>query len=137
MVNASLVLDALRQCAARGIPFAVVMTSGFSEAGEEGQRLEREIAELCEATGLHVYGPNCPGFVNVRDRLGMTFSPAFKDDLNTGSIGLATQGADSAATCCKACPTARAWACGFPPATRSTWRFLTSLPTWRTIRKPA
>lgn len=92
MINASLVLDALRQCAARGIPFAVVMTSGFSEAGEEGQRLEREIAELCEATGLHVYGPNCPGFVNVRDRLGMTFSPAFKDDLNTGSIGLATQG---------------------------------------------
>ena len=92
MINASLVLDALRQCAARGIPFAVVMTSGFSEAGEEGQRLEREIAQLCESTGLHVYGPNCPGFVNVRDRLGMTFSPAFKDDLNTGSIGLATQG---------------------------------------------
>lgn len=92
MINASLVLDALRQCAARGIPFAVVMTSGFSEAGEEGQRLEREIAELCQATGLHVYGPNCPGFVNVRDRLGMTFSPAFKDDLNTGTIGLATQG---------------------------------------------
>ncbi|WP_454673875.1 acetate--CoA ligase family protein [Achromobacter pestifer] len=92
MINASLVLDALRQCVARGIPFAVVMTSGFSEAGEEGQRLEREIAELCQATGLHVYGPNCPGFVNVRDRLGMTFSPAFKDDLNTGSIGLATQG---------------------------------------------
>ncbi|WP_454693827.1 acetate--CoA ligase family protein [Achromobacter aegrifaciens] len=92
MINASLVLDSLRQCAARGIPFAVVMTSGFSEAGEEGQRLEREIAQLCEATGLHVYGPNCPGFVNVRDRLGMTFSPAFKDDLNSGSIGLATQG---------------------------------------------
>lgn len=92
MINASLVLDCLRQCAARGIPFAVVMTSGFSEAGEEGQRLEREIARLCETTGLHVYGPNCPGFVNVRDRLGMTFSPAFKDDLNSGSIGLATQG---------------------------------------------
>lgn len=92
MINASLVLDSLRQCAARGIPFAVVMTSGFSEAGEEGQRLEREIAQLCEDTGLHVYGPNCPGFVNVRDRLGMTFSPAFKDDLNSGSIGLATQG---------------------------------------------
>lgn len=92
MINASLVLDVLKQCVARNIPFAVVMTSGFSEAGEEGQRLEREIANLCRATGLHVYGPNCPGFVNVRDRLGMTFSPAFKDDLNAGAIGLATQG---------------------------------------------
>jgi len=92
MVNAVHVLDVLKQCAARHIPFAIVMTSGFSEAGETGQVLELEIAELCRATGLRVYGPNCPGFVNVRDRIGMTFSPAFKDDLNSGSIGLATQG---------------------------------------------
>lgn len=92
MVKASLVLDTLKQCVERGIPFAIVMTSGFSEAGEDGRRLEGEIARLCHATGLRVYGPNCPGFVNVRDRLGMTFSPAFKDDLNSGSIGLATQG---------------------------------------------
>ena len=91
MVNAARVLDTLKQCVRRGIPYAVVMTSGFSEAGEN-RRLEREIAELCRDTGLHVYGPNCPGFVNVRDRIGMTFSPAFKDDLNSGGIGLATQG---------------------------------------------
>ncbi|MFC7516748.1 acetate--CoA ligase family protein [Herbaspirillum sp. GCM10030257] len=92
VVNASLVLDNLKQCVERSIPFAIVMTSGFSEVGEEGRRLEGEIAALCRTTGLHVYGPNCPGFVNVRDRLGMNFSPAFKDDLNSGSIGLATQG---------------------------------------------
>lgn len=92
MINATLVLDTLKQCVARNIPFAIVMTSGFSEIGEEGLRMEREIADLCDATGLRVYGPNCPGFVNIRDRLGMTFSPAFKDDLNSGSIGLATQG---------------------------------------------
>lgn len=92
IVNSSLVLDALEQCVERNIPFAIVMTSGFSEVGEEGKRLEHEIAELCRRSGLHVYGPNCPGFVNIRDRLGMTFSPAYKDDLNSGAIGLATQG---------------------------------------------
>ncbi|MGR4871437.1 acetate--CoA ligase family protein [Variovorax sp. LARHSF232] len=92
IVNASAVLETLRQCAARGIPFAVVMTSGFAEVGGEGSELEAQIATLCRSTGLHVYGPNCPGFVNIRDRLGCTFSPAFKDDLNAGSIGLATQG---------------------------------------------
>jgi len=92
IVNASQVLESLRQCVERGIPFAIVMTSGFAEAGEEGQALERSIEELCSRTGLHVYGPNCPGFVNLRDRLGMTFSPAYKDDLNSGGIGLATQG---------------------------------------------
>ncbi len=92
IVNASLVLDTLRQCAAREIPFAIVMTSGFAEAGDDGKALEAEIRALCQTTSLRVYGPNCPGFVNVRDRLGMTFSPAFKDDLNAGSIGVATQG---------------------------------------------
>src|SRR5690606_25131124 len=66
--------------------------SGFSEASDEGKQMEQEIAQLCERTGLHVYGTNCPGFVNVRDRLGMTFSPAFKEDLHRGRIGLATQG---------------------------------------------
>jgi len=92
IVNAGRVLDALRQCVERKIPYAIVMSSGFSEAGEAGQELERAIARLCQDTGLHVYGPNCPGFVNVRDRIGMTFSPAFQHDLNGGGIGLATQG---------------------------------------------
>ncbi len=92
IVNATRVIETLHQCVERGIPYAIVMSSGFSEAGENGRKLEQAIADLCQETGLHVYGPNCPGFVNVRDRIGMTFSPAFKDDLNDGSIGLATQG---------------------------------------------
>ena len=92
IVNAKLVLGVLHECVLRGVPFAIVMTSGFSETGESGSKMELEIAQLCESTGLRVYGPNCPGFVNVRDRIGMTFSPAFKDDLHGGRIGLATQG---------------------------------------------
>lgn len=92
IVNASRVPDVLRQCAARGIPFAIVMTSGFSEAGEDGRVLEAQLRAISQETGLRVYGPNCPGLVNVRDRIGMTFSPAFRHDLNGGRIGLATQG---------------------------------------------
>lgn len=92
MVNAAQVLPALEQCAAKAIAFAIVMSSGFAETGDEGRRLEQAIAALTERTGLRVYGPNCPGLVNLRLRLGMTFSPAFKDDLNSGSIGLVTQG---------------------------------------------
>ena len=92
MVNASHVVSTLRQCANIGIGFAVVMSSGFGETGEHGKALEDEIAGLCRQTGLRVYGPNCPGFVNVTEQLGFTFSPAFKDDLNAGSVGVATQG---------------------------------------------
>ena len=92
IVSAVHVLPALEQCAAKGIAFAIVMSAGFAETGDEGRHMEQAIAALCERTGLRVYGPNCPGLVNLRLRLGMTFSPAFKDDLNSGSIGLATQG---------------------------------------------
>lgn len=96
MVRVSLVLDVLRDCAARKIPFAIVMSSGFAEAGPEGQAIEAEIAALCAATGMRVYGPNCPGLTNLRDRVGMTFSPAFKADISAsahaGTIGIVTQG---------------------------------------------
>lgn len=92
MVHAALVLPVLQQCAAKRIAFAVVMSSGFAEVGGEGALMEAQITALCASTGLRVYGPNCPGFVNVRERIGMTFSPSFKDDLNEGPIGLATQG---------------------------------------------
>lgn len=92
IVNATHVLETLKQCVERKIPFAIIMTSGFAEAGEEGKALEVQVQKLCQETGLRVYGPNCPGFVNVRDRIGITFSPSYKDDLNSGRIGFATQG---------------------------------------------
>lgn len=95
MVRGSRVLEALEGCAARRIPFAVVMASGFGEAGAEGKAVEDQIRALCARTGLRVYGPNCPGITNLRDRIGMTFSPAFRTDINPGTIGIVTQGGGS------------------------------------------
>ena len=89
---ADLVPDVVRDCAAKGIPFAVVLSSGFSEAGEEGQIIERELRRVVDETGIRLYGPNCPGISNIKERIGLNFSPAFAADLNAGAIGLATQG---------------------------------------------
>lgn len=83
---------ALRQAAARGVPFAIVYTSGFGEAGPEGQQLEAEMRSIVAGSSLRVYGPNCPGLCNINERLGFTFSPSFPHDLRRGPIGLATQG---------------------------------------------
>lgn len=82
----------LRQSAAREVPFAVVFTSGFGEAGAEGQALEAEMRAIAAGSGLRIYGPNCPGLCNINRQLGITFSPSFKHDLRRGPIGLATQG---------------------------------------------
>lgn len=83
---------ALRQAAARGVPFAIVYTSGFGEAGPAGKALEDEMRGIVAASTLRVYGPNCPGLCNINERLGFTFSPSFQHDLRRGPIGLATQG---------------------------------------------
>ncbi len=86
------VLPALQECAARGVRFAIVFTSGFGETGEEGKALEAQMREIVAQSGMRIYGPNCPGLTNVNRRLGLTFSPAFKLDLLAGPIGIATQG---------------------------------------------
>lgn len=91
-VPAAGVMDALRDCATLGVKFCVILTSGFGETGEAGHAVEAEMAALAEASGMRLYGPNCPGITNINKRLGFTFSPAFKDDLRPGPIGLATQG---------------------------------------------
>ena len=86
------VVEAVRQAGARGVPFAVILTSGFSEADEAGRAMEAELVAIGKATGIRIYGPNCPGLVNINARVGMTFSPAYRNDLRAGPIGLATQG---------------------------------------------
>ncbi|WP_255503362.1 acetate--CoA ligase family protein [Cupriavidus sp. UME77] len=92
VVPASGVLAVAEECASRGVLFAIVLTSGFGEAGDEGERAQVRLKEIAEAGGMRIYGPNCPGLTNVNHRLGLTFSPSFPHDLVKGPIGLATQG---------------------------------------------
>lgn len=91
-VPANLVLEALASSAARGVRFAIVLTSGFGEAGDEGREAEAQMLVIAQRSGMRIFGPNCPGLNNINARLGMSFSPAFRHDLNPGPIGLATQG---------------------------------------------
>ncbi len=86
------VLEAVGHCAARRVRFALVLSAGFGEEGEHGRAIEAQMREIARAAGMRLYGPNCPGIVNVKERLGLTFSPAFPDDLRPGPIAVATQG---------------------------------------------
>ena len=92
VVPAKFVCDAVAQAGKLGCKFAVILTSGFSEADEWGQEEERKLVSISNSTGIRIYGPNCPGLVNVNLPLGMTFSPVFRYDDSPGPIGIATQG---------------------------------------------
>lgn len=92
VIPAQSTVRVLQECAEKGVKFAVVLSSGFSEAGEEGLLLEAQIKQIAARSGMRIYGPNCPGACNISARLGMTFSPSFPHDLRPGPLGIATQG---------------------------------------------
>jgi acetyltransferase len=64
VIPAKIVTSTLEQCAAAGVKAAIVITGGFAEAGEDGQRLQDEMAQVIRRTGIRVIGPNCQGVNN-------------------------------------------------------------------------
>jgi len=55
----------LEECGRKGVRAAVVVSDGFSERGEAGKRLQREIVEIAGRYGMRLMGPNTVGVVNA------------------------------------------------------------------------
>lgn len=86
------ILEALKQCAAKGVKAAVVFTSGFAETGAEGSALQTEISGLARESGMRVLGPNCLGLVDFRNAVMASFSDTMEMDIGkNGSLGFITQ----------------------------------------------
>jgi len=73
VVPAGAVADVLRQCARVGTRQAIVISSGFKEAGEAGRRLEEQIARIARDAGIRMIGPNCLGIMSPADKLNASF----------------------------------------------------------------
>ena len=78
----------LEECLAKGIQAAIVVSAGFSETGEEGKKLELELAKV-RAKGIRVMGPNCFGVYCPRSGLTLLVGPNFPRE--SGPIGLVAQ----------------------------------------------
>lgn len=86
------VLPAVRQAAKLGVGAMIIYTSGFAEVGVEGGAAEREIRDICEATGLVVCGPNCQGIANLFNGLAVNFSTALSEGQpDPGPVGIVSQ----------------------------------------------
>ncbi|MBU6266610.1 MAG: acetate--CoA ligase family protein [Sphingomonadales bacterium] len=96
MVRADLVAETLTDAAAAGIRNAVVLSSGFAEAGEAGAALQRELVAKCRELGVRMLGPNSLGFANLSERLVATSIPA-RQPLCVGSVGVVSQSGSIAA----------------------------------------
>jgi acetyltransferase len=70
---AKTVPEIVNECGQSGVDGAVIISAGFREVGEEGERLEDEINLFQEKHGLRILGPNCLGFVRPHAGLNATF----------------------------------------------------------------
>jgi acetate---CoA ligase (ADP-forming) len=61
-VNRYLTIDIIRDLAARGAGGAICYATGFTEAGEEGSELEKQLLEV--SGDMPLVGPNCYGLIN-------------------------------------------------------------------------
>jgi len=63
-------VEVIAEANAAGVAAAVVVSSGFAEVGEEGQRLQERLVEA--AGEMWILGPNCLGMASVPARLNLS-----------------------------------------------------------------
>lgn len=84
---AAMVPEALEECLRHGIRGAVVISAGFAEANQEGEKLQQELARLAKAAGVPLVGPNCMGLWSSLVNLNL----AFEEAPNPGAIAFISQ----------------------------------------------
>jgi acyl-CoA synthetase (NDP forming) len=80
VVPAAHVISTIEQCGAKGIPAAVIISSGFGEEkSEEAAQRDAQLRALAVKLDMAICGPNSEGLVNPLRPLVATFSPVFHD----------------------------------------------------------
>jgi acetyltransferase len=82
------VAEMVEQCGKSGIKNLVIVTAGFSEAGQSGAALERKTLEIARRHGVRVLGPNCLGIIRPELGLNATFA---RVSAKVGHLALVSQ----------------------------------------------
>ena len=64
IIPARFVPQAVQECGEAGVKGAVIITGGFSEAGDEGEALQNQVVDTAQKYGVRIIGPNCQGVNN-------------------------------------------------------------------------
>ena len=90
-VPAAVVPAVIEQAGAKGIAFALVLSSGFADAGEDGRARQADLLACAERAGVRVVGPNCVGFISTHHRNYAGFGAFFDYEFTPGPVGFVTQ----------------------------------------------
>jgi acyl-CoA synthetase (NDP forming) len=78
----------VEECVTKGVKAVQILSAGFREVGEEGQRLEEQIARTA-AKGIRVVGPNCFGVYSPAG--GLTILPGEGLPKESGPVAFISQ----------------------------------------------
>ncbi|KXA97947.1 hypothetical protein AKJ37_01895 [candidate division MSBL1 archaeon SCGC-AAA259I09] len=91
---ASTVPKIVEECGESDISALTIISSGFSETGPKGAKLENKIEKIREKYNIRILGPNCVGFINPERSLNVSLIDEMPDTGNelfiSQSGGLAT-----------------------------------------------
>ncbi|MEK7104054.1 MAG: CoA-binding protein, partial [Patescibacteria group bacterium] len=78
----------IEECSQAKVGSCIVVSSGFAESNKEGEKLQKEIAELLKENNIPLVGPNCLGVINPKAKLNASFAP---ETPKSGSIAFLSQ----------------------------------------------
>jgi acyl-CoA synthetase (NDP forming)/GNAT superfamily N-acetyltransferase len=73
-VPAHAVQTVIPQAAAAGARAAVILSSGFGEAGPDGRASQADLVRLARSHGIRLVGPNCLGIINTDPAVSLNAS---------------------------------------------------------------
>ncbi|MFO8051469.1 MAG: acetate--CoA ligase family protein [Thermoplasmatota archaeon] len=85
-IPASFVHEEVKRCGEKGVSFLTIITSGFSEVGEN--EMEKEIVDTAKSYGMRILGPNIFGIYSSKVDLNATFGPK---GVKKGKVAIITQ----------------------------------------------
>ena len=69
------VLMIVEEAGKKGVPFVIIISSGFRETGEAGSVLEDQVLAIARNYGIRILGPNCLGIMLPHQGINITFDP--------------------------------------------------------------
>ncbi|MFA5214335.1 MAG: acetate--CoA ligase family protein, partial [Methanoregula sp.] len=65
----------IQEAGEKGIPLAIIISSGFHESGEAGRMLEEQVIAHAKRYHMRIMGPNCLGLMLPSQGINTTFDP--------------------------------------------------------------
>ena len=91
IVKSDLVLKTVMELEKKGIKHVLVVSSGFSELGDEGRQNQEELRDSCNRHRIMMMGPNCLGFMNLGENISVFSGRAVEGSLHAGPVAIAGQ----------------------------------------------